>query len=141
MSVHGKDLHFEVDDAAGTLRDLSPNLNSVDFNQANDTHDDTTYGQTGHTKKGGLTDGTIVLKGFWDTTALVGTETVLPGLLGKFLPGDFIYGPEGSASGKVKKTGTAVLKDYQTSAPVADLIAFTANFEISGAVTKGTFSA
>lgn len=139
MSTHGMNCHVEIDDSAGTTRDISPNVNSTDFNVSNDTHDDTSYGQTGHTKKVGLTDGTIVLKGFWDKTALTGTETVLASLLGLFAPVDFIFGPEGSGTGKVKKTGKFVLRDYQVSVPVGDLIAFTANLEISGPVTTGVF--
>lgn len=140
MSTHGKDAHLAIDNGIGTLQIISANVNSTDFNVSNDIHDDTTYGQTGHTKKAGLTDGSIAIKGFWDKTASTGTETVLASLLGVFAPVDFEFGPEGSGSGKVKKTGKFVLENYTTSAPVADLVAFTASLQISGAVTTGTFA-
>lgn len=140
MSVHGKNCYFGLDDSSGTLRDLSENLNSVDFNTGQDVHEDTTFGETGKTKKGGLTDGSINLAGFWDTTALTGTETVLAGLVGKFDPVDFEYGAEGDTTGKVKKSGQCVLESYNQSTPVGGLIAFTATLQISGAVTKGTFA-
>lgn len=142
MSTHGKDAYFAVEDSGGaTLRDLSPNLNNTDFTVSTDIHDDTGYGQDGHTKKGGLTDGSITISGFWDKTALTGTETVLASLVGLFAPVDFEFGPEGNASGAVKKSGKCVLETYTQSAPVADLIAFTATFSISGKPTTGTFSA
>lgn len=140
MSTHGKDAHLAIDDGTGVLRIISANVNNTDFQVSNDIHDDTTYGQTGHTKKGGLTDGSIAIKGFWDKTALTGSETVLASLVGVFAPVDFEFGPEGSASGKVKKSGKFVLENYTQSAPVGDLIAFTASLQISGAVTTGTFA-
>lgn len=141
MSTHGKNTYFAVEDSLGTtLRNLSANLNNVDFNVGTDVHEDTTYGQTGKTKKGGLTDGQINLAGFWDKTALTGTETVLASLLGIFDPVDFEYGPEGNTTGKVKKSGKCVLSAYNVSSPVGDLVAFTATLDISGAVTTGAFA-
>lgn len=142
MSTHGKDAYFAMEDSGGsTLRNLSANINNTDFQVSNDIHDDTTYGQDGHTKKGGLTDGSITISGFWDKTALTGTETVLSSLVGLFAPVPFEFGPEGNANGAVKKSGKCVLQTYTQSAPVGDLIAFTASLSISGTVTTGTFSA
>ena len=141
MTTHGSDAYLAIDDSAGTLRVISTNVNNTDFTVSTDIHDDTTYGQNGHTKKGGLTDGSISIQGFWDKTALTGSETVLASLVGIFDPVDFEFGPEGNASGKVKKSGKFVLETYTQSAPVADLIAFTATLQISGTVTTGTFSA
>lgn len=139
-STHGKNTYFAVKDSGGaTLRNISANLNSVDFNRNPDVHEDTTYGQTGKTKKGGLTDGQINLAGFWDKTALIGSETVLESLVGLFDPVDFEYGPEGNAVGKFKKSGKCVLSAYNVSSPVGDLVGFTATLDISGAVTDGTF--
>lgn len=140
--LHGKATYFAVEDSGGaTLRNISPYLNSVDFNQSNDTHDNSTFGVTGHTYQVGLTDGTITLKGFWDKTASTGSNTVLQSLLGVGTTATvgFEYGPEGNATGKLKKSGEAVLESYQESAPVADLVTFTATLKISGAVTQGTF--
>lgn len=145
MSTHGKNLYFAIEDSAGTtLRDLSANLNNVDFNRSADVHDDTTYSSDaikGRTKKGGLTDGQISLAGFWDKTALTGTETVLDSLVGLFQPVDYEYGPEGNTAGMYKKSGKAVLSAYNVSEPVGDLIAFTATLDLSGTPTNGTFSA
>lgn len=141
MSIHGKDTYFAVEDSAGsTLRDLSDQINNVDFNQENDSHDNTTFGQTGHTFQGGLTNGTITITGLWDKTASTGTETVLQSLVGHATPVAFEYGPEGNTAGNVKKSGECILLTYAESAPVADLVSFTATFQISGAVTKDVFA-
>lgn len=143
MAIHGKGTVFSLEDsAASTLRNLSSNLTSVSFARQNDTHDSTTYGQTGHTFIAGLTNGTINLEGFWDDTASTGTATVLDSLLalGATTVG-FEYGPEGSGSGAVKYSGECILQSLDYSSPVADLVTFSATLQISGAVTVGTYSA
>lgn len=141
MSIHGKDAYFAVEDSASTtLRNISPYLNSVEFNQGNDQHDDTTFGQEGHTYRNGLTTGTINIAGLWDKTASTGSNTVLQSLVGIETTVSFEYGPEGNTSGLVKKSGECTLISYEESAPVADLVSFTASFNISGSVTVGTFT-
>lgn len=143
LAVHGKDFYFSVEDSAGTtLRNLSPYLTSVDFNRSNDTHDNTTSGAEGHTFQTGLTNGTITLNGFWDTTATVGSATVLDGLLDLDSPTlGFEYGPAGNTNGLVKYSGECILQDLSHSSPVADLVTFSATLQITGTVTKGAFSA
>lgn len=142
MAIHGKDAYFAVEDSGATmLRDISPYLTSVDFSPSNDTHDITTFGDEGHEFLVGLTNGTISLNGFWDKTADVGAATVLDGLLGldaTTLAWEFA--PEGNTNGNVLYSGEAVLQDLQYSAPVADVVTFTATLQISGSVTKGTVS-
>lgn len=142
MSYHGKDSYFAVEDGVGsTLRAISPYITSVNFNQGNDQHDNTTQGAQGHTAQNGLTNGSIVVNGLYDKTAVTGSDTVLQSLIGIEATVGFEFGPEGNANGMTKKSGECNLETYALSAPVADLVAFTANFNISGSVTVGTFSA
>lgn len=142
MSIHGKDAYFAIEDGAGTtLRNMSPYLNNTEFTRSNDNHDDTTYGQEGHTYRNGLTDGGFTISGLWDKTADVGTYTVLKSLVGTEITVAFEFGPEGNGAGMTKQSGECVLATYVQSAPVADLISFTGQFKISGSVTDGTFSA
>ena len=142
MPSHGKDVYLSLEDsAASTLRNISPYITSSTFNQSNDTHDVTTYGDEAHEYVGGLTNGTINITGLYDITASVGSATVLDSLVG--LDGvtvGFEYGPNGNANGAVKYSGECILQDLAYSAPVADLVTFTCTLQISGAVTKGTFS-
>lgn len=139
--THGMKGYFGVEDSGGTtVRNISPYVKSTSFEQDNDTHDNTTYGATGHTFQVGLTNGKITIQGLWDTTALVGTNTVIDGLIGLLTTTlTFEYGPAGNTTGKVKKTGECVLESYVESVPVDDLITFTATFQISGTVTKTVF--
>lgn len=134
MPLHGKNLQITV----GT-HDISPYCTEVDLERDNDTHDTTTYGQTGHTFIAGLTNGKLTINGLWDKTASVGSFTVLSALVGVQAPTAFVYGPEGSTTGNIKISGTAVLESYAETAPVADLVKFTAVMQISGALTQGVY--
>lgn len=140
--AHGKDSYFSIEDsAASTLRNISPHVTSVNFDQSNDTHDNTTFGAEGHTFAGGLTNGKITVAGLWDKTASTGSDTVFQSLVGlDAVTVGFEYGPEGNGSGSVKYSGECILESYNQSAPVADLVTFQAVLQISGSVTKGTFS-
>lgn len=141
MALHGHLSYFAVEDSAGTtLRNISPYVTTVTFEQDNDTHDTTTFGQEGHTFQVGLTNGKITIAGLWDKTALVGTDTVFQGLVGYDVNTmTFNYGPEGNTTGKMKKSGECILESYIEADPVADLVTFTAVLRISGSVTIGVF--
>lgn len=139
--IHGHKTYFALEDSAGaTLRNLSPFLNSVKLTQKNDTSDVTVFGAEGHAYQVGLTDGTIELAGFYDTTALVGSDTVLQSLVGYDTNTmTFAYGEQGNTAGLPKKTGECVLDTYAESSPVADIVTFTATLKITGSVSISTF--
>lgn len=139
--AHGKDTYFAVEDSAGTtLRDLSTYLTSCDVSRANDVHDNTTFGKEAHTYAGGLSGGTITIAGLYDKTAVTGPHIVLRSLVGHETPVSWEYGAEGNTVGQLKESGECVLTSYDTSAPVADLVSFTASFNISGPIVDGTFA-
>lgn len=119
--------------------EIGPYCNSITFSRQNDVVDVSTFGNTGHKYTATLTDGAIDIAGVWDKTAVVGSYTVLSAQVGALTGAAFIYGPEGSATGKVKYSGTIIMDTYAESAPVADVVRFTATFKISGAVTIATF--
>lgn len=138
---HGKDAYFSVEDsAATTLRIITPYVNSIEFSEENELADTTCMGAEGRTFKQGLTNGTISLAGMWDDTASVGSATVLQSLVGLEVSTGFEYGPEGSTSTSYKLSGECVLESYTESAPVGDMVSFSATLRITGSVTVGTFS-
>jgi hypothetical protein len=134
VATHGKNVQLTV----GT-NDISPYLTNVATERDNDVHDTTTYGASGHTFITGLTNGKITVTGLWDKTATVGSYTVFHAMLGSTSHSAFIYGPAGSTTGNVKISGNCWLVSYAESAPVADLVTFTAVLQIDGAVTDGTY--
>lgn len=135
MAIHGKDTVFSLDG-----QDISEHLTNVSFPRQQDTHDSTTFGQTGHTFIGGLTNGTFSLQGFWDKTAVSGSATVLDGLIVEGTPVAWEYGPEGGTTGDIKYSGNGIVQSVDYASPVADLVTFAATIQISGAVTTGTYA-
>ena len=133
---HGKSAVFKIDDSGGTLRDISNVCNSVTFPRDADVLETTSFGSSDRTYIVGFKNGTISIEGSYDATV----DGYLAGILGATDTVSFEYGPEGSTSTYVKYTGEAILTSYETSAGVNDVVAFTAEFQISGAVTRGAYS-
>jgi hypothetical protein len=139
---HGMVSHFSVEDSAGsTLRTLTTYITDVEFPLSQDVAETTTKGQTAKTYVQGHTDATITINGRWDNTVTTGPDVVLFGLVGDAGTVGFEFGPEGNTNGDVKYSGECILTGYSVSSPLADVVGFTAEFQITGAVTKGTFSA
>ena len=135
--VHGKSAVFKVDDSGGTLRDLSSYLNDVSMPRDIETAETTTFGVSGSAKTyiTGLTDATISISGLFDSTA----DGYLAGVVGNTAPLEFEYGPEGSAGGKVKYSGLCIMTSYEVSASVGDAVQASADFQVTGQITRGTW--
>jgi hypothetical protein len=126
--VHGRNTVFKV-----ATKDLSPVTKTSSFEYSADVHDVTGYGATGHAKQGGLTDGKFTASGTYDSTAVTGSRVVLEPLVGTTVA--ILRQPEGTATGKPQDSFSAVLSKYVETNPVDDMITWSADFEISGAVT------
>ena len=132
--VHGKSTDFALDDTGGTSRNISDTLTDVSFPQTIDTAETTAFGSSNKSYIVGLKDGSFSVSGIWDATVdgyISGTEPTSR---------SFIYGPAGSTSGNVKYTGECILTNYAVSNPVGDVVSYTLDLQITGAVTRGTYS-
>jgi len=138
--VHGKGAVFKIDNAAGVLQTLTAFVDSWDFSNSVDVAETTTMGSEFKTYVSGQTDATLSISGKYDSTASTGPDVVLNGLIGLETTSTFELGPEGGTSGKIKYSGECFLTGYTISAPVGDVVTFTADFQVSGAVVKGTFT-
>tara|TARA_R100000482_G_C5108299_1_gene139138 strand:+ start:47 stop:457 length:411 start_codon:yes stop_codon:yes gene_type:complete len=132
--THGKDSVFKLDNASGSLTDISTYVNNVDFPETADVSETTTLGADNKTYIAGLKDATISLSGLWDATA----DAIFGAVVGQSATLSYEYSPEGTASGKVKYTGEAILTSYAISSPVGDAVGYSADLQVSGAVTRGT---
>lgn len=135
---HGKNASFKVDNSGGTLTDISTYLNEVSLPRSIETGETTSFQTTGGAKTYvvGLNDSTVSISGTWDATL----DAHLAGILGQDASVSFEYGPEGTATGAVKYTGEGLMTSYETSSPVADVVTFSAEFQVTGTVTRGTFA-
>ena len=132
--THGKDSVFKLDNSGGSLTDISTYVNNVDFPETADVSETTTLGADNKTYIAGLKDATISLSGLWDATA----DAIFGAVVGQSATLSYEYSPEGTASGKVKYTGEAILTSYAISSPVGDAVGYSADLQVSGAITRGT---
>ena len=74
------------------------------------------------------------MSGLWDSTA----DAIFGAVVGQSATLSFEYSPEGTGSGKVKYTGEAILTSYAISSPVGDVVGYSADMQVSGAITRAT---
>jgi hypothetical protein len=133
---HGKAASFKVDNAAGQLTNISDTLNSVSFPREAETLETTSFGSYDRTYVVGFKNQTISVEGSFDATV----DTHLAAVLGQDATLSFEYGPEGTTSTFTKYTGECIMTSYETSAGIGDIVSFSAEFQITGAVTRGAFA-
>lgn len=131
--VHGSKANFQINS-----KDLSAFCDNVDFPNTTDTAETSTFGSTAKSYIVGLTDSTMSIQGKWDPTVTTGPDAVLFPLIGAAAT-TFIFGPQGSTTGNVKYTGSAICTSYKVTSPIGGVVVFTADFQVSGAVTRTTF--
>jgi len=132
---HGKSTSFKVDNAAGTLTDISTSLTDVSFPRSVETAETTAFGASAKTYIVGLSDSTVSVSGNFDATVDAHLATVL----GQSATLSFEYGPEGTTAGQVKYTGEAIMTSYEKSGAVGDVVTFSSELQVTGAVTRSTF--
>jgi hypothetical protein len=132
--THGKDSVFKLDNSSGTLTDISSYVNSVDFPETADVAETTVLGDGNKTYIVGLKDATLSISGLWDSTL----DGILGAVVGQSATLSFEYSPEGTTGGNVKYTGECILTSYAQSSPVGDVVGYSADFQVTAAVTRGT---
>jgi len=132
--VHGKSTNFTLDDTAGSVRDISNTVTSVDFPETLDTAETTAFGSSAKSYIVGLTDATISVSGIWDAT-------VDGYIAGGAEPASrsFVFGPAGSTAGNVKYTGEAIVTSYSISNPVGDVVTYSLDLQVTGSITRTTY--
>lgn len=138
---HGVQADFQIADSGAVNRNLSAYLDKVDgLPGAAAVNETTTFGVAGLAKTfvRGLNDAPFSISGFYDQTATSGPDVVLSGLRTASTPSAFAWSPLGTTAGQVKYTGNAFVTDYKISSPVNNVVSFTASFQTSGILTRGT---
>ena len=132
---HGKSAVFKLDDSGGTLRDLSSYINEASMPRDIETAETTAFGASSKAYITGLTDATISFSGMFDATA----DGYLAGVIGQAATLSFEYGPLGSTASMIKYTGECILTSYELSSPVGDVVTFSADAQVTGAITRTTW--
>lgn len=114
--------------------DLSLSVNNRQGEESSDTHDVTGYGVDAHLFAVGLDNGKGTISGFYDSTAGTGPRAVLKAIRALRAPVTFISRPEGTGSGLPQDSVTVIVEKYTETAPVADMITWSADLQYSGTV-------
>jgi len=109
--------------------DLSAFTNTSELGRTADSHDVTTYGQNSHVFEGGLGNGTASLSGIYDN-GVTGPRGVIEPLVGTVV--ELVRQPEGAGSGLPQDTVQVLVTGYTETNPVADMVAWSAELQLSG---------
>lgn len=132
---HGKSGFLSITNVSAAVINYSSGINSVSFSRSLDTADVTHFGQNDKNFIPGLRGATISLSGMFSSTH----AKQLDALLGSTVGGNFIYGPESTAVGRRKFSGSSVMTSLKYDTPVGDKVALSADFLITGAVLSTNF--
>ncbi len=136
--VHGRITVFKLEDAAEAMQDLTSYSPKVDFSRVQELLDVTTFGNTSKVWLPGYKDGDdITVELIYDPTPAAQLNAIMALTTGATQ--GFEYGPEGSASGKVKYSGECFLMSFKVNSAVNAATTISVTLRKSGAVTVGTY--
>lgn len=137
MAERGISADFRLDNSGGSLTDISTKLTSVEMPQEVELYDTTTFQAAGgaRTYLAGFQNATISIEGLAD--AAIASHLI--GIKGQEATVSFQYGPRGSTSTYRKFTGEAILMNYNETTDVDDVNHFTAQLQVTGAITVGAY--
>lgn len=124
--VHGKGTVVSLNGAT-----ISGYSTSIEFTRSADSHDTTTFGKNSKVYAAGLKDGTAKLQGIYDSTAVTGPGALMRPLVGAAAV-TLVFRPEGTGSGKPEGEVSVLVTEFAESAPVADMITWTASLQFTG---------
>lgn len=134
--THGKNTVVWLDNGAGSLTEITAFLNSASLEQLAEVAETTVFGDSNKTFIPGLKDATISMEGRFDPTV----DLILFDDLGASATKSLEYGPEGGTTGKIKYSAEAIVTSYSIENPLDDVAGFSAELQLTGVVTRGTFA-
>lgn len=132
--IHGRNTVLKIAD-----KDISAYTTTSQLERTSDSHDVTTYGASAHAFHGGLLNGTASASGIYDNTAMVGPRAALEPLIGTVV--ELIRQPEGPGAGKAQDTVDVLVLKYVETSPVADMVTWTVDLQLSGDVDSTPIAA
>jgi hypothetical protein len=133
---HGKDSSFKIDNSAGTLTDISSYADSFSSSVDIANHETTPFQAAGgrRTSVPGLIGETLSVSGKYDATV----DGILHGILGKTGSFEFIIGAATVGTENPKFSGECCITGYSKDIGVDDVGTWSADFTITGNVTRAT---
>lgn len=126
--------------AAATLQNLSPYADNFSWPQTVTTVDTPVFGTAAKASIPSLTDGdTISMSGPYDATLHTHLTALKAAQSAGSSAAAIIWGPGGSVASQARVAGSVWVTSYQLSSGVGGRVEYSASFQVTGAVTNGTF--
>lgn len=129
---HGKSAALTVNAVA-----LGSFCDNLELSRDVDTAETSVFGVDDKTHLAGLRGGELSVSGIYDPTVTTGPGAVFEGLLGGAAV-TVIFEPGGNTTGQRRHTFSALITGYTETASVSDVIKFSADVLVTGAVTSIT---
>lgn len=138
--THGKKSVFKIDNAAGSLTDISAYCEEVSLSRDIETAETTTFGNDAKTYITGLTDATISLSGKFDAAGATTVDGVLSGIIGSASTVSWAYRTNSASTSATNPEyqGEGILTSYEITGSVGDAVTFSAEVQCTGAITRAT---
>lgn len=124
-----------ISTAGGVVTDVSAYADSTGADLSAAQLDVSVFGAQAQAFLNGQTSGNITVGGPLD----VAMHTVISGLYSAGSTASFIYGPGGSVASQARLAGSVNVSSYGISTSASGRVEYTAQLQITGAVTAGTF--
>jgi len=131
--IHGSDTVLTLDGD-----DLSAFTDTSSWEDTTEKHQVTTYGPVKrHAYAYGLGDGKLSFGGTYDDTA-AGPKAIIEPIKDARLLVTLVRKPEGTGSGKPQESVSVLVEKYVETNPVAGMITWSCDVQMSGAITRTT---
>lgn len=129
---HGRNAVFKLDDASGSLTDITTHLSSVDDDMSHEAAEATGLGDKGMVRVAGLDDGAIDFEGYLHPTILA--------LLGAAFSQvkSFEWSPNGTGTGNTKFSGECIVNSLDIEIEFDKVVTFSGGAEVDDDYTRGT---
>jgi hypothetical protein len=140
MPNHGKVTYVGMDNASGTLTDISAYSRSASPSESIDTAESTNFGQNDKTYVIGQGDETFSVEGTFETAFLTMVRQVKAAQQAGTQPTCTVrFGPAGSGTGKYFSERETLITGINVSSSTGDLVTMTVDFQRTGSTTEGVF--
>lgn len=125
-----------VDDSTGVPVDITEFVDSVEWGgREREVLETTVFGTDTKSFVPGLSDGKLTISGKFDAAAN-GPDELFHEILGAEVLTTVTWQPAGAGAGKAEYEVEAICNSYTASAPVGEIITYSAGFQMSGSVTR-----
>jgi hypothetical protein len=129
--VHGKVAYLMVN-----TKDISAFCDSISMSVSVATGDTTTFGSAWASALAGIASGSFSVSGKYDPTATSGPADVFENCITGGVAVAVVHRPGGTGTPQRNNACNAIVTGYSESSPVGDIVTFSAELQMTGALTS-----